>query len=356
MARIVLYGVFVAFGVADCSRARISHLRGLSTNLVAARGRMPCVSKSARPLRLPPAVRDLSLSVAVPVVRLWFGIRRAIHRAVDWQQASRRQRFTIALGALCALSIVTGGALAAAGVGQPGPFAAAPAASVNRALAATWVEQQVSPAVTVSCDPAMCHQLRANGFPAVRLKPLPASPGSLGSGLVVATPEVRQQFGTALAAADAPLVIAGFGSGAGRVDVRVIAANGAAAFRSQLAGEHAALVTAGGQLLRDRNIQVGPAARTVLRHGGADPRLLATLSVLATGMPIRLVAFGDLPPGASGAVPLRSAQIGATSATGVSAILAFLHAQQGTYRPARVTVARTTAGQSLVTVWFAAQA
>jgi len=262
----------------------------------------------------------------------------------------------MALGGFCALSIVTGGALAAAGVGQPGPFAPTPAASVNRARAATWVEQQVSPDVTVSCDPAMCRQLRVNGFPAARVKPLPTSPGALGSGLVVATPAVRQQFGTALAAADAPLVIAGFGSGAGRVDVRVLAPNGAAAFRSRLAGQHAALVTSGGQLLHDRNLQVDPAARTVLLRGGADPRLLATLSVLATGMPIRLVAFGDLPPGAGAGVPLRSAQIGAPSAAGVASILAFLRAQQGTYRPARVTVTRTTAGPSLVTVWFAARA
>ena len=304
-------------------------------------------------LRLPPATRNAGRSVAAPVVRLWFGLRRTI----GWPQASLRQRFTIALGALCALSIVTGGALAAAGVGRPGPFAPTPTASVNRALAAGWVEQQVSPDVTVSCDPAMCQQLRENGFPAARLKPLPsASRGALGSGLVVATPAVRQQFGTALAAADAPLVIAGFGSGAGRVDVREIAPDGAAAFRAQLASEHAALVTAGRQLLQDRNVQAAPATRAVLLKGWADSRLLATLSVLATGMPIRLVAFGDLPPGASSAVPLRSAQISATSAAGVRAILAFLHAQQGTYRPAQVAVARTAAGQSLVTVRFDARA
>jgi hypothetical protein len=147
-------------------------------------------------------------------------------------------------------------------------------------------------------------------------------------------------------------VIAGFGSGAARVDVRVTAPDGAAAFKSQLAAEHTFLASAGAQLLRDHNIQAAPAARAVLLAGGADSRLLATLSVLAAGMPVRLTAFEDPPPGASSAVPLRGAEIGASSPAGISAVLAFLHAQQGVYRPASVAVARSASGQSLVTVRF----
>jgi hypothetical protein len=283
------------------------------------------VSKSAR---------DLRLAVTVPAVRLWFALRRT----VGWPQASRKQRFTVSLGALCALSIVTGGALAAAGVGKAGPFAPTPAASANRGLAAAWIVQQVSPGVTVSCDPAMCGQLRADGFPAARLKPLAASArGPLSSGLIVSTPAVRDQFGASLAAAYAPLVIAGFGSGAGRVDVRVVAPDGAAAFKAQLAAEHASLVSAGRQLLQDQSIQASPAARSVLLSGRVDSRLFATLSVLAGQLPLQLTSFGDLPPGASAAVP---------------PILAFLHAQQGAYRPAMVSVTRSASGQSLVTVRF----
>jgi hypothetical protein len=307
------------------------------------------VKATIRALRPPPALRNLGLLVAVPMVRLWFAIRHA----VGWGQASRKQRFTITLGALCALSIVTGGALAAAGVGTPGPFAPPQTGATNRALAAAWIVQQVSPGETVSCDPAMCQQLRANGFPAARAKTLPPAVRSpLGTGLVVSTPALRDQFGTSLAAAVAPLVIAGFGSGSGRVEVRVTAPDGAAAFKSQLAAEHAFLVSAGAQLLRDQNIQAAPAARAVLLAGGADSRLLATLSVLAAGMPVQLMAFDDPPPEATAAVPLRGAEIGTSSTAGVSAVLAFLHAQQGAYRPAAVAVARGASGQSLVTVRF----
>jgi hypothetical protein len=304
-----------------------------------------------RPTRsslLLPAFRNFGLTVAVPVVRLWFAIRRA----VGWRQATGRQRLTITLGAICALSVVTGGALAVAGIGKPGSFAPPQTAATNRALAAAWVVQQVSPAVTVSCDPAMCRQLRENGFPAARLKTLSSARSSLGSGLVVSTPVLRDQFGTSLAAALAPLAIAGFGSGAARVDVRVTAPDGPAAFKSQLAAEHAYLVSAGAQLLGDQNIQVSPAARAVLRTGGADPRLLAMLSVLAAGMPVRLTAFEDPPPEGSAptSVPLRGAEIGASSPAGISAVLAFLQAQQGVYRPAAVAVVRSSGGQSLVTI------
>jgi hypothetical protein len=311
------------------------------------------MSATIRSPFLPPAFRNFGLAAAVPVVRLWFAFRRAIRRAVGWGQATRRQRLTITLGAICALSIVTGGALAVAGIGQPGPFAPPQTAATNRALAAAWIVQQVSPGVTVSCDPAMCRLLRENGFPAVRLRTLPSAVRSpLGSGLVVSTPVLRDQFGTSLAAPLAPLTIAGFGSGAARVDVRVTAPDGAAAFKSQLAAEHAFLVSAGAQLLRDQNLQVSPAARAVLLAGGADSRLLAVLSVLAAGMPVRLTAFEDPAPEASSAVPLRGAEIGARSSAGISAMLAFLRAQQGVYRPAAVAVVRSASGPSLVTVRF----
>jgi hypothetical protein len=282
-------------------------------------------------------------------VHLWLGIRRA----VGWPQANRRQRWMVTLGAICALSIVTGGLLAAAGVGRPGPFVPLPAAAANQALAAAWIVQQVSPGVPVSCDRAMGRQLRASGFPAARLRPLPAAASSTpGSGLVVSTPAVRNQFGTSLATAYAPLVIAGFGFGAERVDVRVIAQDGAAAFKSQLAADHAFNVSAGAQLLRDQNLQVAPAARAVLLTGGADSRLLATVSVLAAETPVQLVLFDDPAPGATPAVPLRGAEIGARSPAGLSAVLAFLHAQRGTYRPAAVSVASGVSGQPVVAIRF----
>jgi hypothetical protein len=107
------------------------------------------------------------------------------------------------------------------------------------------VAQQVSPAATVSRDPAMCGQLRRDGFPAGRLKSLPPRDRVLpDSGIVVATPTVRSQFGPRLTAAEPPQVIASFGSGTARVDVRMIAP----ASRAQLAAEQTTLASVGRQL------------------------------------------------------------------------------------------------------------
>src|SRR6202012_4040153 len=143
----------------------------------------------------------------------------------------------------------------------------------------------------------MCHQLQENGFPAARLKQLPsAASNQLGSGLVVATSAVRRRFGSRLATAEAPLVLAGFGTGRDRVEGRVVAPDGAAAFKSQLAAEHAFLVSAGRQLLQDRSIQSAPGVRSALLDGRVDSRLAATLSVLAAQTPFRLTAFGAPPP------------------------------------------------------------
>ncbi len=287
----------------------------------------------------------VSLWFGILVVRPWYAVRRA----VGWHQATRRQRFTVVLGGLCALSVVAGAAVAAAGVGQPGPpvpgLDPPQLVAANQAQTAAWIAQQVSPGTVVSCDPAMCNQLREKGFPAAQLTVLPPAPaGPPLSGLVVATATVRDQFGTRLTRS-APLVIARFGSGTAAVDVREVAAGGA-----QLASEHAALVSAGQQLLRDRNIQASPAVRPALLAGRVDPRLLANLSVLAAQMPIRLVAFDDLSPGADASVPLRGAEIGAVSPGASPVILSFLRAQQGAYAPSVATTTRS----ALITVWFQA--
>lgn len=291
----------------------------------------------------------VGLWFGILVVRPWYGIRRAI----GWRQADRRQRFTVVLGGLCALSVVAGAAVAAAGVGNPGPpvpgLDLPQMVAANQAQTAAWIAQQVSPGTVVTCDPTMCNQLREKGFPAAQLTVLPSAPaGPLPSGLVVATATVRDQFGTRLTRS-APLVMARFGSGAAAVDVREVAAGGA-----QLASDHAALVSAGRVLLRDRNIQAASGARPALLAGRVDPRLLANLSVLAAQMPIRLVAFDDLSPGADSSVPLRGAEIGAASPGALPVILSFLRAQQGAYAPSVATPARDTSGSALVTVWFQA--
>ena len=148
--------------------------------------------------------------------------------------------------------------------------------------------------MSVSCDPQMCGEVQNYGFPAARLTMLPpTADGPLGAGVVVATPAIRSQFGARLAKLYAPVVLASFGSGAARVDIRVVAPDGAAAFEAQLASEHLHLISAGMQLLRNKNIEASPAVRAPLLAGQVDPRLLVTLSALASAMPVRLVTFDD---------------------------------------------------------------
>jgi hypothetical protein len=242
-------------------------------------------------------------------------------------------------------------AVAVVAVTRPGPAPAS--ATASQARAAAWVAQEVSPGTVVSCDPATCGQLRRDGFPAARLMTLgPAFRDPLGSGVVIGTPSVRSEFGSRLAAAYAPLVLAGFGSGANRVEVRATAPDGLTALEAAVSAQQASARSAGQQLLRNRTVQASPAARHDLLEGRVDARLLANLSVLSSQWPFKLVAFGDAPPGASPAVPLRDVQLSATSAAGRSAILAFLHAQRGMYRPAVAATAGDGSGQSVVTARF----
>jgi hypothetical protein len=267
-----------------------------------------------------------------------------------------RRRLMVVLTALGAMSFGAGLTLAVTGTGQPGDavIGAPPQpATANRALAAAWIAQQVGSDVNVSCDPQMCGEVSEQGFPAARLTALPPrTDGPLGAGVVVATPTLQDQFGARLATVYAPLVLASFGSGAEQVDIRVVAPDGAAALRAQLAAEHTHLVAAGTQLLRNSNIAASPAARAPLLAGQVDPRLLVMLSALASQGPVRLVTFDDSSPGTSTVVQLRGAEIGAASTAGLSAVLGFLRAQQAPYLPASAAIARAVSGQSVVTVRY----
>ena len=239
--------------------------------------------------------------------------------------------------------------------GPPIP-ASLQAAATTRTAAARWIAAQVSPAAIVACDPAMCAALQAGGVPAGRLLVLGTSTADpLGSSLVVATPALRSQFGARLASVYAPVVIASFGSGAARIDIRAVAADGTAAYDSALAADRTARIAAGGQLINNRHITMSTAAQAVLRTGQVDPRLLTMLAALAAQQPLRILAFGDPSPGASAAIPLRSVKIapastGAHTAARLHTMLSFLQAQQVPYLPTREVLV----GQSALSVEYAA--
>lgn len=226
-----------------------------------------------------------------------------------------------------------------------------------RAQAAAWIARQLSPSAIMACDPQMCLALRAVGLRRSRLLVLhrPTS-DPLGAEIVVATLAVRNQFGPRLANVYAPEVIASFGSGPARIEVRYSAPGGARAFQASQAADHDARVAAGQQLLRNQRIHTSKAARTALAAGSVDPRLLVTIAALAAQsasapQQVSVVAFGDSSPGAAG-VPLRDAEIGSGSRASVQAMLSFLLAQQPPYRPAKARLVRQPDGRYVVNVQF----
>jgi len=170
-----------------------------------------------------------------------------------------------------------------------------------------WVAHQVSRDAVVGCDPGMCRLLQAQGFPASGL--LVLRPGGAGLRLcdvMVATQAVRHLLSGRLRREYAPAVLAGFGSGAARVDIRAVAPGGAAAYRAALAADWAARRRAGAQLVTSPRIHATGAARQELLTGQVDSRLLITLAALSVSYPVDVAAFGDSAPGAPAGEPLRA--------------------------------------------------
>ena len=300
-------------------------------------------------------------TVVATTWRLW----RQRHRHPGRQRASRRQRSVLVLSAIAAMAL---GALVTLALTHHGeqaqkassvqPTELAPStpsalqiAAANRGQAAAWIAQQVLPSVLIGCDPLMCQALQAADVSASRLSVVqPSAPDPLGVEVIVATPALQSQFGPRLATVYAPLVLASFGSGAQRIDIRYLAPGGTAAFEASLPAYRRARVQAGEELLSNAKVHASAQARAALQAGDVDPRLLVTLGLLAHEMPVQLVSFGDPSPGARPDVPLRGAEIGATASASLSAMLAFL-AQQTTYRPSQYHEVRI-AGRQVVTLQY----
>jgi hypothetical protein len=254
---------------------------------------------------------------------------------------------------------------------------------------AAWVAEQVSPGSTVSCDQVMCAVLAARGFPRRDLLVIgPVSPDPRHSAVVVETAAVRALFGTSLDLAWAPAVLASFGSGSASITVRVVASHGAVAYQTALVGDRAASEKAGARLLADRQISVPPTVRAQLAAGLVDMRLLSALTALSRHLPVSLVDFGNVGPGASAGVPFRFADLsqpgqpsqagqgqasqagqgqasqagqgqasqaaGLTHAAYVRAVRSYLDGLKTTSRPVRIVRVVLRDGQAVLRVEFTA--
>jgi hypothetical protein len=228
-----------------------------------------------------------------------------------------------------------------------------------RSQAAAWVTQQVSHN-TVSCDHTMCAALEQHHFPAGSLHVLGStSANPAGSTVIISTPAVRGQFGSSLDSSLAPLVLATFGAGPNRIDVRVVAPHGAAAYRKELAQDIQNRKQAGAELLDSPRITITAAAQKQLAAGLVDPRLLVEIVTMAAQHPLKILAFSDSGPHASPGVPLRMADLADTNGVAqpswTTAMLSLLSAQKDPYLPSKDgTTLR--AGNTVLFVKFAAPA
>jgi hypothetical protein len=289
---------------------------------------------------------------------------------IGGRKERRRRRYRAAGVLVMAMILITTGSLAFALSRQRVPGGGARRASADgpateaatRNQAAAWVGVQVSRAVTVSCDPVMCRALKASGIPAgdlLKLRPGGADP--LRSEVIAATPVIRSQFGRRLSSVDAPGVIASFGSGNLRIDIRTIAQHGVAAYEAALRADLRARKASGAHLLSSGRVVVSAAAWRQLSAGQVDSRLLITIAGMAAIYPVHIVGFDDAGPGASAGSPLRSADLADTGGTlGVSAsayvrsMLAFLRTQPAPYLPAHAGTARLAGGQTVLRIEYAA--
>jgi hypothetical protein len=224
--------------------------------------------------------------------------------------------------------------------------------AVVRSRAAAWIAVQVSGNAVIACYPDMCAVLQAQGVAAGRLMPLQTGAASpLGASVMVTSPSVHSQ----LAETYAPALIASFGSGETRIEVRTAEPGGAAAYQAALRADLASRRSAGSQLLRNGRIQFTAQDTAQLRAGEVDTRLLATLAALAAQHSLRVTAFGDTSPGAQ--VLFREVTLTSGDGNGSASLakaLAIVRAQAPPYLPAHAGIAKWATGEDALSIEFGA--
>jgi predicted Ser/Thr protein kinase len=211
-----------------------------------------------------------------------------------------------------------------------------------RAQAVNWITQQVSRAAVVSCDAQVCADLVMKGFPLGDVKPLGnQSNDPLGSNLVVATAAIRAQYGSRLASVYAPAVIASFGSGSARIDIRLVFPGGTTRYRSAQQAAARTRKADDAQLLENRQITFSATAKQQLRSGDIDPRLTLLIDGMAHYHPLGIVQFTGQSPGGGPASLLRSVDLATADSAAhlapapyVAWMRSFVNAQRAEFRPA----------------------
>ena len=313
----------------------------------------------------PPQGNGDGLIAALPASRL-----RPARRGSGRTRRRRRRRAALLLAAIVLVAGVGGlafnlpqrGASSEQLAGSRTPTSQELAAeAAARTEAITWILHQVSPAAIVSCDALVCGKLAGSGFPSSNLLPLgPTSNDPLGSDLVVATATVRNQFGSRLAVY-APAIIASFGTGSARIDIRWVYPDGAKAYSAALPAALRVRKGADAQLLTNSNIRFSATARAQLLSGQIDPWLPLLLVIMAYSHPLDVVDFASQSPGGGPASLLRWVDLATnvpaahlTSAAYLGWMQSFLHNQRAEYQPVWVQQVTLRTGQAVLRIGYGA--
>lgn len=344
----------------DYAEAERRYLKSLAEEPAGVAGGVPVLPVAGQPGPVAPA---LAPERQRPASRPAADGARHDHKLVRSTGFGGRRRILAAVSAVAMVLAVatTMDATGAVHHGAGSSATALSAAATARADAAAWIARWVAKDAIVACDPLMCSALQAAGLPAARILLITSSTTDpLDSDVVAATAAVRSRFSGRLSTVYAPAVIARFGSGSGRIAVRVVAAGGAASYGRALRADLLARQAAGSLLLRNSRISVSAAARRQLAAGKVDSRILITLAVLAALHPLAIIAFGGAGPAASAGMPLLSVDIAAGSGRAtrdpgstLAAIVAFLHAQRPPLLAASVAELRLPTGLAIVRIDFA---
>jgi len=177
----------------------------------------------------------------------------------------------------------------------------------------------------------------------------------------VCTAAIRAQFGGRLASVYAPAVIASFGSGNAKIEIRWAYPGGTSAYRAALRPDLAARKAQDAQLLTNSHLKVSATARAQLLSGDIDPRLPMLIAAMTAVHPVRIVDFGDQSPGGGPASLLRSmdlaTQVGPArlaSPAYISWMQGLANAQWAQYLPASSKLVTLPAGQTVLRIEFAA--
>ncbi len=257
------------------------------------------------------------------------------------------------------------------------------AATLARDEAASWIRDWVSISAVVACDPLMCRALASHGVATVRMQQIGTNAEDfLSADVVVATPVIRNQFGARLAQVYAPGVLARFGAGTARVDVRVVVNGGAAGqYLRQLHADVGVRRAAGLALLDNPDVVATGLVARQMAAGAVDSRLLTNLATLVHwSSPVAVVSVGGSGPGATPGMPLLSMSVTPmvrrsgvrlvaghehpgwaamrsvirVTARAAARIMTFLRVQRTPLQPARCREVRLANGRIVIEIDFGA--